>query len=362
MSRIFEAQFSDGRTAARRKVSVRLGKVALFIEPESGDMENRVLTWALEDLHLADEIQRGHPVRLLNTAQSDARLTFIDNDVLESLLAIAPHLRGPGFLGHRPGLRLMQWAAGVCAVIALLYLGLPRAAESVAAMMPLAWEEALGEQVLGGFQKHYGFCTNHDGVAPLAQLVTRLTGGVESRYKFRVTVVDDDAVNAFAAPGGYLMLNKGLLKATQSPDAVAGILAHEMGHVIERHSTEGIVRVAGLALMVQLLLGDPSGVLGIGVATGELLLSLAYNREDEAQADSIAVAILAATGIDSAGLAGFLESLSKPSDGNGAGGGILFFASHPRSAERAATVRAIGSPGGPAMSDTDWRKLQAICD
>ena len=89
MSRTFEAQFSDGRTAARRKVSVRLGEDLLVIEPEPGDMENRVLTWALEDLRLADEIRRNRPVRLLNNAQSGARLTIVDDDVLETLLAIA---------------------------------------------------------------------------------------------------------------------------------------------------------------------------------------------------------------------------------------------------------------------------------
>ncbi len=371
MSQTFEAQFSDGRTAARRKVSVRLGEGVLVIEPDSGDMENRVMTWALEDLRLADEIRRTRPVRLLNNAQSGARLTFVDDDILETLLAIAPHLRGPGFLGRRPGLRLMQWAAGVGAVIALIFFGLPRAAEPVAAMMPLTWEESLGKEVLRGFQNEYGFCTKHDGVVPLVRLVIRLTGVVESRYKFRVTVVNDDAVNAFAAPGGYLVLNKGLLKAAQSPDVVAGVLAHEMGHVVQRHSTEGIVRVAGLALIVQLLLGDPSGLLGIGVAAGELLLSLAYSREAEAEADSIAIAILTATHIDAAGFAGFLESLSKPADkDNGSGdaatdgerGDIPFLSTHPRSAARAAIVRASGRPGSPAMSKADWRKLQAICD
>ncbi len=371
MAMTFEAHFSDGRTAARRPVSVRLGSGVLVIEPDIEDDENRTLTWAYDDLRLADEIRRGRPVRLMNNAQSDARLTFTDNQVLEPLLALAPHLRAPGVLGHRPGLRIMQWAAGIAAVFALIFFGLPRAAEPVAALMPLAWEEALGLQVLGGFQKQHGFCTNNDGVLPLVKLVVRLTGVVESRYKFRVTVVNDDSVNAFAAPGGYLVLNKGLLKAAQSPDDVAGVLAHEMGHVIGRHSTEGLVRAAGLALIVQLLLGDPSGLLGIGVASGELLLSLAYNRDDEAEADRIAVDILAATGIDSAGFAHFLESLTKPADTDNASadpatdddsGDIPFLSSHPRSAERAAIVRATGSPGGPAMSADDWRKLQEICD
>lgn len=379
MALTFEAHFSDGRTAARRSVSVRLGEGILVIEPQIGDDENQTLTWAYDDLRLADEIRRGRPVRLMNTAQSDARLTFVDNSVLEPLLAVAPHLRSPGVLGRRPGLRVVQWAAGVAAVIAILFYGLPRAAEPVAALMPLAWEETLGKQVLDGLNGKYRFCGNPEGVAVLVRLVVRLSGVVHSRYKFRIAVADTDTVNAFAAPGGYLVLNKGLIETAQSPDEVAGVLAHEMGHVVERHATEGIVRATGLALIVQLLLGDPSGALGAGVAAGELLLSLAYSREAEAEADAVAVDILAAAGIDSAGFAGFLERLSRSAGKDHGKDGttpdesaaeetagddesdIPFLSTHPRSAERAAAVRAAGSPGGPAMSEADWPKLRAIC-
>ena len=376
MALAYEAHFSDGRTAARRKVSVRLGNGIMVIEPESGDPESRTLSWAFDDLRLADEIRPRRPIRLLNAAQSDARLTFADDSILEDLLAKAPHLRAAGVLGRRPGLRILQWAAGVAAVIAILAIGLPNAAEPIAAMMPLAWEEAIGRKVIGGFQQQHGFCTNREGVVALVRLVVRLKGVVKSRYKFRITVANDDSVNAFAAPGGYLVLNKGLIATARSPDEVAGVLAHEMGHVVESHATEGIVRAAGLALFVQLLLGDPSGALGIGVATGELLLSLAYNREDEAEADAVAVAILAAAGIDSAGFADFLERMSQPvtndetapdqtiteDSGGGEAGDIPFLSTHPRSAERAAIVRATGKPGGPALSPADWKSLRKICE
>lgn len=371
----YEAHFSDGRTAARREVSVRLGDIALVIVPHSDDTDSNILIWAFDDLLLADEMRSGQAVRLINTAQSDARLSFVDDSVLGPLLDRAPDLRNPGTLGSRPGLRLVQWAAGIAALIGILFVGLPRAAEPVAAMMPLAWEEALGERLFVGLGGNFEFCAQADGVAVLNRLTDRLLETIDSRYSFLFTVADSGTINAFAAPGGYIVLYRGLIDDAQSPEDVAGVLAHEIGHVVERHATEGIVRATGLALIVQLLTGDPSGALGMGAAAGELLLSLAYSRADEAEADAIAVDMLAAAGIDSAGFASFLDRMARsdkkaqPSRDESTPdetidsdlGSIPFFSTHPRSAERAATVRAGGSAGGSAMSEADWRKLQAIC-
>ena len=365
----FEAHFSDGRTAARRRVSVRLEEAALIIDPLD-DPESRSLTWAFGDLRLADETGRGKPVRLLNTAQADARLSFADDGIYEPLLARAPHMRDPGVLGRRPGLRVAQWATGIAVVMAVLFIGLPRAAEPIAALMPLAWEEALGEQLFSGFSKHYKTCDEYDGTAVLNRLTDRLAATMDSRYTIRVAVADTGQVNAFAAPGGYIVLYRGLIRNAESPDDVAGVLAHEIGHVVERHGTEAIVRAAGLAAIVQLLLGDPSSLLSIGVAGGELLLSLAYSRNDEAEADAVAVDILAAANIDSAGFVRFLERMARVEEQNASTAGVTedgdknsipFLSSHPRSAERAATVRAQGSPGGPAMTKADWWELKAIC-
>jgi Zn-dependent protease with chaperone function len=371
----FEAHYSDGRTAARVKVSVQIGDGALIIEPDDEEDESPLLVWEFNDLRLADEMRKGQAVRLINVAQSDARLSFIDGAILDPLLASIPEMRASGALGRRPGLRLVQGAGGIAAVVAILFFGLPRAAEPVAALMPLAWEEAIGEQIFAGFQGGKKFCGGAAGGDALERLTDRLMADLDSRYSFRFAVVDSKAVNAFAAPGGYIVLYRGLIGDARSSDEVAGVLAHEIGHVIERHATEGIVRATGLALIVQLLLGDPSGILGIGAAAGEMLLSLAYSRDDEAEADAIAVDMLAASGIDSDGFVRFLqriaqreEDASSPSDDiisdeklSELERSIPFLSTHPRSAERAAIVQATGSPGGPAMSDSDWRELQAIC-
>lgn len=356
MAVTYHGHLSDGRTAARTAVTVHLAEQGLVIETADGVR----LTWAYRDLGRTDEFHRDLPVRLLNVAQADARLTIADNGILRPLLAVAPHLHDPGVMGARPGRRIAQWAAGIAAVVAMLFWGLPLAVEPVAALMPLEWEEALGAQVMGEFGAANNLCDGGDGARALERLTGRLAGVADTDYRFRVTVIDSAVVNAFAGPGGYIVIYKGLITAAKTPDEVAGVLAHEMGHVIERHSTESIVRAAGLGVMAQILLGDPSGLVGLGVAAGELLVNLAYNRDSEAEADAVAVAILAASDIDASGLARFLDRLAEhESDDPGM---MIFLSTHPHSAERAEAVREAGRRGDQGMSDADWRALRAICE
>ncbi len=355
MAVTYHGHISDGRTAARTTVTVQIAEEGLIIVTEDGAR----FVWAFSDLGRTDEFHRNLPVRLLNAAQADARLTIADNGILRPLLAMAPHLHDPGVTGARPLRRIAQWAAGIVAVVAVLFWGLPLAVEPIAALMPLEWEESLGAQVMGEFEANNHVCESAAGVRAVRRLTERLTGVIDTDYRFRVTVVDSEVVNAFAGPGGFIVIYKGLITAAKSPDEVAGVLAHEMGHVIERHSTESIVRAAGLGLMVQILLGDPSGLIGVGVAAGELLVNLAYNRDAEAEADAVAVEILADSDTDISGLVRFLDRLAtRESEDPGL---MAFLLTHPQSAERAEAVRNSGQRGDQGMSDVDWLALRSIC-
>jgi predicted Zn-dependent protease len=351
----YHGHISDGRTAARTTVTVQVAEEGLVIETEDGAR----FIWAYGDLGRTDEFHRDLPVRLLNVAQADARLTIADNGILRPLLAMAPHLHDPGVMGARPLRRMAQWAAGIAVVVALLFWGLPLAVEPIAALMPLEWEESLGAQVMGEFEANNNICEVAAGARAMKRLTERLAGVIDTDYRFRVTVVDSDVVNAFAGPGGYIVIYKGLITTAKSPDEVAGVLAHEMGHVIERHSTESIVRAAGLGLMVPILLGDPSGLIGVGVAAGELLINLAYNRDSEAEADAVAVEILADSDTDAGGLARFLDRLAASESEDP--GMLAFLSTHPQSAARAEAIRDTAKRGDQGMSDADWRALRAIC-
>ena len=163
-------------------------------------------------------------------------------------------------------------------------------------------------------------------------------------------VADEPAPNAFAVPGGWVYLTRGLLALANREDEVAGVLAHEMAHVIERHS----VRQAGAAAPLAVLFGVPSGILGMVSPTlggivggaGRLVAGLAlapYSREQEREADRIGVTLAARAGWDPGALGGFLGVLERAEavSGTATPGRQSFFATHPSTPERMATIEAL---------------------
>ncbi|WP_308917678.1 M48 family metallopeptidase [Jannaschia sp. LMIT008] len=141
--------------------------------------------------------------------------------------------------------------------------------------------------------------------------------------------------NAFALPGGTVVVTDGLVDALRDdPDALAGVIAHELAHVRERHGLHGLYRALGIYAMLSLLVGDPGPVLDSLLLEGNTLLQLAGTRAAERDADAGAVPILRAAGYDPDGLARFLDDIA---DRYGDGGG--WWSTHPASSERARDLR-----------------------
>lgn len=157
-------------------------------------------------------------------------------------------------------------------------------------------------------------------------------------FPFQFRVVDDAAVNAFALPGGFVVVNRGLLEAAETGDEVVGVLGHEIQHALLRHGTRRIVREMGGSVALSLLLGGSELQRYAQVASN--LTSLKYNRAEESEADRAGVALLLRANIDPAGLARFFERLTQD--------GLTppeLLSTHPDPGNRAAEVRAARLPG-----------------
>ncbi|MFQ5958627.1 MAG: M48 family metallopeptidase [Alphaproteobacteria bacterium] len=357
MAPSYAGQYSDGRTAARIDVRIVVTKAGLDLYAEG---DTPFASWSYDDLQLTDDGFHDQPVRIANEAQAGARLTVADKTILSPIHALAPRLRARGPFGARPWLRVAAWGVGVGAAVATLIFVVPRLAAPVAALVPVEWEEVLGKQVVDSALSEHDICAGSAGARELARLTDRLVATVDSPYSFTVRVVDITVANAFAAPGGQVVLFRGLIDAAGSPDEVAGVLAHEMAHVIERHPTEAIVRAAGIALMFQILIGDLSGLLALVAEFGEGLLNLSYSRGDEAEADGVGVALLEAAGIRAGGLVAFLDRAAT--EEGVSSGALAFLSTHPPSRERAEAVHAVAGKGRSAMSPSEWAALKSICD
>jgi predicted Zn-dependent protease len=173
-----------------------------------------------------------------------------------------------------------------------------------------------------------------------AKLV-QTTAVKETRYPFDFHLLaDDQTVNAFALPGGQIFITSALLKRLKTEDQLAGVLGHEIGHVVGRHSNEQMAQQGlwtGVARGVGLLLSDGQSTGGMQVADMLAQVRLkSYGRDDELESDRLGLQFMAQAGYDPAALIGVMEILSAASGG---GGGPEFLSTHPSPENRIEKIK-----------------------
>ena len=218
-------------------------------------------------------------------------------------------------------------------------------------VVPRAAEARIGDLMVGDFGGRT--CSTAEGDAALTALKARM--GAQAMLA-DVRVVDVPMVNAVTLPGGHVLIFRGLLDQAASPDEVAGVLAHELGHVEHRHVLQALLRQLGLSVVLGGLDGNVGGYTNA-------LLSASYSRSAEAQADGYAIDALDGAKVSPMGAAGFFDRLSKAEvKTEGAAALMSYFASHPMSSERKARFAA-GTKGSysPAIDAAQWKALREIC-
>ena len=367
-------RYFDGRTAARHRVDVTLDRAAgvLVFSGESVTEQRWPLAWlrALTD-HARDY---GLTVTLHGESGDEsprdaARLSFSEPGLIAELRALCPDLtrrdvhRGSwGRIGRRA-------AVAVAAIVLMLFVILPRMADTLAGIIPVEREIAFGRSVTAQMERALGGailgdlrCDATGGRAALDTMLTRLTDGRDLQYEIDVLVFDHPMLNAFAAPGGQVVLMRGLLENASGPDAVAAVLAHEIGHVERRDATRHALRAAGSAGLLSMILGDFTGGT-LAVILGERMLQASYTREAEREADLFALDMLGAAGVDSSGMATFFDDLTELE--NARPSLPVYLNTHPASADRAARARAHAEAQQetiPVLTDAEWQALLTICD
>ena len=355
--------YYDGESASRREVVVDVIPGGLRIL-DSGD-HREVAAWEYRALRPVDEVARDGLCRI-RADHGRARLVLTDRSLIVEIAAHAPRLATSG--RNRVNL-LLRWAGlmavSMAALLAVLWAGLPRFAEEVAEIIPTEWETNLGESLVEPTVRQLAmfdtavttaWCTARRGHDVLEALTRRLAPA-ESPYGFRVHVVSLEMVNAFALPGGQIVLTRGFLRFAESPDEVAGVLAHEMGHVVRRHTTSAVIEALGLAFLFGVMLGDP-GTAAIGSA-GEILVGLGFRREAETAADESALELLERAGMSSQGLGDFFERLERTT---GDMPELLHLLStHPSDESRRELFEQNATERPPSLGASEWQELREIC-
>ncbi len=364
---VFSGFLTDGDTAERRSLQITLGAQQLCFFDEQGRFVDE---WSYTQLQVIDGLYRGQPIRLSHPNRSGACLTIEDRRVLPLLRSAVPYLRGHTRVTHASTARLFCWGLAVAMAIVGLLRGIPRLADPLARVVPMQWEQMLGQQITESFVQDAPICDDAAGQAALQVLVDRLAASAFTPFPFTIQVRSTPMVNAFALPGGRIVVFHGLVQAAQSPEEVAGVLAHEMAHQIQRHPIRGLIRSMGLRMVSGVMLGGFSVAAASGAHLGEVLFGLSYSREDEAEADRIGAAMLNRADIRGDGLIDFFtryqgRTATKDSQQKAIDSAeeqlLSFLSTHPTGEERIATIRTLAHGKSDALTKEQWQALQAIC-
>lgn len=363
----FPARYFDGRTARPQDVSIALTVEGIAIYQRSGAL---LATWAADNIILADRPRPGEPARI-GLEGTTARLIVEDADVVPRLAEVAPASNRRFRTNRRTLFKVGAWTGLAIAAVAVIVLVLiPLLSAQLASRTPESVKRQIGDAVLSEvvdilprLPSESGpvkFCLDVGGIQALQSLTRRLMQGVKTDSDIRTHVVSAKLVNAFALPGGIVVLTDGLLKSAESPDEIAGVLAHEIGHVIHAHPTQAIFRTTAVSLLISAMIGDfTGGVLIAGIA--EWVLNSAYSRDAEREADQFAIDRLNAVGVNGEGLARFFERLLAEYEEDKENSVLRLISTHPPTKERMEFIRAQTRATGKSMTTEEWKDLKNTC-
>ncbi len=234
------------------------------------------------------------------------------------------------------------WA---CALLALGviggagFFGLKQAGSASVAVLPASLDEKLGELAIENMDVGGTVLKDPVITEAIERIMERLAPKeAPGEFKFKPRVVEASTVNAFALPGGPMVVYTGLIRAAETPEQLAGVLAHEMAHVTRRHGMQRIAQSLGVVAGIQLLFGDVSGVAAVALEILRHGAINSYGREQEHESDMDAVKTLVAAKVDPLALAQFFEILQKSE--SGAPSLVAFLGTHPDLSQRIRDVKS----------------------
>jgi Zn-dependent protease with chaperone function len=360
------AIFFDGTSSARHDVQVVAAATGLkFNAADGGELGD----WPYESLRRASA-----PDGVLRLYRSGdtilARLEIRDAALADAIEDRAATLDRSGSAERALRRKVVGLSvAAVASLIVTAIVGVPALSTRITPLVPLSVERKLGLAVdkqiretldtrhLGtAFACGYG-AGQSAGRAAIERLVAKLETAAALPVHLSVDVVRRSEPNAFALPGGHVYVFEGLIDAARVPDEVAGVLAHEIGHVAHRDGTRAVLQAAGLSFLFGIMLGDFVGG-GAVVVGAKTVLRSSYSRQVEAAADAYSVGLMSEVGGDPHALAAILGRIVSDKQE-----GLKILRDHPETKDRVVAINAVPAAGAvtPVLDAASWAALKRIC-
>ena len=304
----FAGSLFDGRSSQKHLVDVELTPQEIILKAP-GD---KPIRWAYPQLRWAADTS---PFHIEHCAEGDEGLETLvvdDPDFYRSVLEIAPKS-----FSSRENESKFNWklySVGILVLIFSAYVFIKTVpsflADQMVEKIPIEWEVTVGQSIL----KMLPVAQKPDPevLKVLQDTVDFLKQSLPGNpYELKVYVLPIEQVNALALPGGPIVIFEGLIDKAESPEELAGVLAHEIQHILLRHSTRGILRNLAKSMLVTLFLGDVNSVMeGIVQLAGQLE-TLGLSREMEAEADQKGMELILAANIDPHGMIRIFKKLMQ---------------------------------------------------
>lgn len=361
--------YFDGQTSRRQDVHVALGPDLALLKPDG----RTLLAWPLAELR-----ELSSPPGVLRLTREGgaplARLDIREPALADSVRAAAPNLGAARAAESGVVRRVVLWSvAAAVSFGAFALYGVPALADRLTPLLPWSVDRRMGDAV--DRQIRYILPTTDDGPfacgeapdekagrAALDTLARRLSDAAALPVPIDIVAVRSDIPNAIALPGGHVYLFDGLIRAADTSDEIAGVLAHEIGHVAHRDGTRRTLQAGGASFLFGFVLGDFTGG-GAALFVARLLTEASYSRAAETAADSYSVALMRGLGADARGVGSLLARLDAE-DATDRSSPFDYLASHPATAERRRAIDAAAGAGGttqPLLDDVAFKALKTIC-
>jgi len=296
--------------------------------------QNTQLKWAMLDVDASFDFSK-HTTRIRHARETGVEIFVNGNDAANYIKEMQSEQSKPWYKKDKA----KEWRRnlliffGVAGFLVLLYfLLVPWMSEKLATRVSIKTEEQFGEAVYEALVPQ-----NQDNVE--ASLVVNdffAAMNVRTAYNVRITVMDGETVNAFALPGGRIVVYSALLEKMESYPELAALISHEFTHVNNKHSTKSIFRKLGSKIFISLLFGKFGSVTSVLVDQADNLKSLKYSRGLEKEADVEGLALLQDRKIDPKGFADLFKHLKESAP---AGSMPEFLGSHPDIDKRITYIR-----------------------
>ncbi|MGN6420117.1 MAG: M48 family metallopeptidase [Pseudobacter sp.] len=319
-------------------VSIILSPVTLTIRYQDEHSQQQDIHWLGSDLQQLETTPAGFTLHYRSAAGEADTLQFTD-PALEQ--AIRKTFRHQKFAGNAPArafnsiLSKMVLIAGIiCGVFFICYYWVaPWLGRRVAASFSKETEISIGEQMYNGTISTYQIDSAKTKL--LNQFYQALH--FQTGYPIQITVVKSPEVNAFAVPGGHIVVYDAILDNMKTPEELAALLGHEASHISQRHTLFNISSSLARQMFISLIIGNESGITSVLVSNAANLKELSYSRELETDADNQGMKLMYENKVDTEGMVRLMDLLNQATEGHGQA--VNFLSTHPVFEKRVANVK-----------------------